>query len=371
MSMRDVSAYSLVHATVRALYSTMLAPETWNTLVQAQDFDALLNVLSKTVYSPYLQIERQELTPRRAVYQIRWHLADVCEKLIRLTPEPGHQLLLQLWRTYEVDNLKATLRGIETGASWDQVRHLLYPMTRYIALTTADIEKMVRSGDMERAIELTRHTPYYETLVHALERYRAERNLFPLEVALDMNYRRGVWQSVNQLTDTDHEQALRVVGTVLDVNNLLWAIRYRVYHHLSEQEVINYTLPFGYQVRDRDIRAIAAGADIAQVVRGVYPDVEVSPLISGAEEGESGLAALELSLQRHVVKMCHAAFIGYPFHVGIPAAYLLLNEHEIRDLTVLIEAKSSHLLMEMFASMLEIQPVGAGLPTTPPQTDQR
>jgi len=367
MSMRDVSAYSLVHATVRALYSTMLTPETWSALVQTQDFDALLSVLSKTVYAPYLQIERQELTPRRAVYQIRWHLTDVYEKLIRLTPEPGRQLLLQLWRLYEVDNLKATLRGVETGASWDQVRHLLRPMTRYTALTTADMEKMVQNGDVARAIERTRHTPYYDTLVHALERYQEERNLFPLEVALDLDYHRGLWQSVNQLTGVDHKQTLCVVGAVLDVNNLLWAVRYRVYHHLSEQEIINYTLPFGYQVHDEDIRAIAAGADIAQVVRHIYPDVAIPPLISG----EGGLAALELSLQRHIVKACHAAFIGYPFHVGIPAAYLLLNEHEIRDLTVLIEAKASHLPTETFTSLFETQPVEAGLPTAPPQTNQR
>jgi len=99
MSVRGVTAYSLVHATARALYSTMLTPETWNALVQAQGLDAVLILLSKTVYGPYLQIERQTLTPRRAVYQIRWHLADVYEKLIRLTPEPGSQLLLQTLAT--------------------------------------------------------------------------------------------------------------------------------------------------------------------------------------------------------------------------------------------------------------------------------
>ncbi len=357
MSAQEVQAYSLVHATVRALYSTMLTPETWEALIQAQDFDALLNVLSKTVYGPYLQIERQELTPRRAAYQIKRHLAEVYEKLIRLTPEPGQQLLLQLWRLYEVDNLKATLRGVETGASWDQVRHLLYPMTRYIALTAADMEKMIHNSDVARAIECTRHTPYYDTLVHALERYQEEKSLFPLEVALDLDYHRWLWQSINQLAGADHKHALRIVGTMLDVNNLLWAIRYRVYHHLSEQEIINYTLPFGYQVRDEDVRAIAAGADIALVVRHIYPDAQAAPPpdFGGGKKGGGWLAALELSLQRHIVKMCRAAFIGYPFHVGIPAAYLLLNEHEIRDLTVLIEAKASHLPTEMFASMLEIQ----------------
>ena len=353
MSMQEVSAYSLVHATVRALYSTMLTPETWEALMVAQDFDALLSALSKTVYGPYLLMERQELTPRRTVYQIRWHLSDVYEKLIRLTPEPGQQLLLQLWRLYEVDNLKATLRGVEAGASWDQVRHLLHPMTRYITLTAVDMEKMIQSGDVARAIEFTRHTPYYDTLVHALERYRAERNLFPLEVALDLGYHRGLWQSISQLTGIDHEQALRIVGTMLDVDNLLWAVRYRVYHHLSEQEIINYTLPLGYQVRDEDIRAIAAGADIAQVVRRIYPDAEGLEQLS--EQPSMGLAVLEPSLQRHVIKMCRAAFIGYPFHIGIPVAYLLLNEHEIKDLTVLIEAKASRLPTEVFASMLETQ----------------
>lgn len=221
MSVQEVKTYSLVHATARALYSTMVAPETWKALIQAQDFDALLGVLSKTVYGPYLQIERQELTPRRTVYQIRWHLCDIYEKLIRLTPAPGQQLLLQLWRLYEVDNLKATLRGVETSASWDQVRYLLHPMTRHISLTTADMEKMVGSHDMARAIEYTHHTPYYDTLVHALERYQEEKSLFPLEVALDLDYHRWLWQSVEQLTGIDHEQTLRVVGTVLDVDNLL------------------------------------------------------------------------------------------------------------------------------------------------------
>jgi vacuolar-type H+-ATPase subunit C/Vma6 len=354
MSPRGVSAYSLVNATVRALYSTMLTPQTWDALIRAQDFYGVLNVLSKTVYAPYLQIKREDMTPRRAVYQLEWHLADLYEKLTRLTAEPGRQLLLQLWQLYEVDNLKATLRGIETGASWDQVRHLLWPMAKHTALTAADVESMVQSRDMARAIERIRHIPYYDTLVHALERYHAEKNLFPLEVALDLDYRRTLWQSVDQLKGLDHEQAMGIVGTVLDVDNLLWAIRYRVYHHLSEQEIINYTLPFGYRVRDEDIRAIAAGADIAQVVKRIYPGAD--GLGQLAEQPSTGLAALELSLGRHIVNTCRAALRGYPFHIGVPVAYLLLNEHEIRDLTVLIEAKASGLPLETFGSLLEIQP---------------
>jgi vacuolar-type H+-ATPase subunit C/Vma6 len=351
MAKQGVAGYALVQATVRALRSEMLTPETWTALVRAESFDAVLNILSETAYGPYLEIERHLLTPRRVVYQIRWHLAEAYEKLIRITPRPGQQLLLRLWHTYEVDNLKATLRGIEAGASWDQVLHLLSPMRKHISLTLADLERMVRAGTIPLAVERIRHTPYYDTLFHALERYQAERSLFPIEVALDLDHRRTVWQAVNELSGTDYEQALRLVGTVLDVDNLLWAIRYRVYHHLSEEEIINYTLPFGYQVQDVHIRAIARGEDVAEVVRNIYyPDIEWS----GQPDGRPGeeLVGLERALQRHIIQLCQVTFLGNPFHIGLPLAHLLLNEYEIMELTTLIEAKASRLPPAAFEPVL-------------------
>lgn len=362
MAAQGVTAYAQIHATVRALYAKLLSRETWYALAQVNGFEELLDPLSKTVYGPYLQIATELLTPRRTAYQIQGYLADIYAKLIRLTREPGRQLMLQLWRLYEVDNLKATLRGVETGSSWDQVRHLLSPVTRYNSLTMADLERMILSRGMVQAIERTEHTPYYNTLSHAVERYQKEHNLFPLEVALDLDYRRGLWESINRLSGRDYEQALHLVGTVLDVDNLLWAIRYRVYHHLSAQEIINYTLPFGYQVSDADIRAIASGEDIVPVVRNIYPGVQGLSELSEQDDDpaanvrpdEMRLGVIERALQHYIVRLCRSVFIGYPFHIGIPLAYLLLLEHEVRDLTTLIEAKASGLPLKRLVPLLGI-----------------
>jgi vacuolar-type H+-ATPase subunit C/Vma6 len=357
---QGVDAYAFVHATVRALRPDLLSQDKWTALIGAQTYDAVVDILTQTVYGPYLEIPggRARLTPRRLIYQIRWHLSNVYIKLISRTPDPGRQLLVELWHHYEVDNIKAVLRGVETGTSWEEVLFLLYPMERYISLTVTDLEKMARSGDMAQAIEYTRDTPYYHTLVHALERYQTEQNLFPLEVALDLDYRRWLWNSIHRMTGRDREQALRTVGISLDVDNLLWAIRYRVYNHLSSEEIINYTLPMGYKLHDQDIRAIAAGDDIAQVVRRVYP--EVSGLESFYADPESHITDLEHSLHRHIVNTCRRTFIGYPFHIGIPLAYLWLNEYEISDLTVLVEAKASHLPEDAFVLLLDTRPVPVG-----------
>jgi len=349
-------AYALIHATTRALYSQMLSAPVWNTLIHAPDFDTLLSELTKTVYGPYLQLDRQLLTPRRVVYQVKCHLAHIYTKLIRIAPDPAKQLLRQLWLVYEVDNLKAALRGIETGASWEQVLFLLSPIPSHASLSAADMETMVRAGDVVRAVERLKNTRYYDTLAHALERYQTEHNLFPLEVALDLDYRRELWQSIQQLSDEDRKYALQIVGTALNVDNLLWALRYRLYHHLSEEEIINYTLPLGSQITSDHIRAIAVGENLGEVVAQIYPKLPAQ-ILNALNTGAEGLRTLELALQRHIVKICRSVFIGYPFHIGIPLAYLQLNTHEIRDLITVIEAKASQMPASTFVPLLELYPL--------------
>jgi len=319
------------------MYSTLLSKQQMEALAESPDFNALIAQLKPTEYGPYLdQAKEKDLTPRRAAFEIRGRLTDAYISIIRMAPEDSRPLLTQLLKYFELDNLKAVLRGIVAGSSWDRVRFVLFPLGSHSVLPARE---MVESGNMATAVELLRGTPYHGTLSHAMIRFSVERSIFPLEVALDLDYWRELWKHVNELTGEDLKQALRIVGGLLDMNNLMWAIRYRVYHNLSEEELINYTLPFGHKVKDKDIRAIAAGADIAQVVKRIYPDLaDVESLL---QEPRKGLAELELRLKRHVMKKCVSAFIGNPFHIGIPLAFLQLLEIEIQDLTVLMEAKSA------------------------------
>jgi V/A-type H+-transporting ATPase subunit C len=348
-----VSGYAAPHARVRAMYSSLLSRQAWAELSETTNFHALMALLNETIYGPYLkQVEEEDLTPRRAVYQIKGQLANAYVAVTQLIPTSSRSLMTQLYRHFEVDNLKAVLRGVVTGAAWDQVLYVLFPLG---SQTDLPAQAMAEAGSVGAAVEQLRGTRYYDILSHAMTRYTAEQSLFPLEVALDLNYWRELWGDVNRLTGQDRGQSLRIIGSLVDMNNLTWAIRYRVYHHLSEEEIINYTLPFGYRVQDEDIRAIAAGADLAQVVTRIYPDLTtVDELL---QEPRSGLPKLELQLQRHVGEQCKAAFIGYPFHIGVPLGYVVLNELEVQDLTVLIEAKSLQMPTEEFRPYLLMESI--------------
>jgi V/A-type H+/Na+-transporting ATPase subunit C len=348
MASGGVTGYAAINARVRVKYATLLGPQDYATLAETPDFAGLIAQLKHTAYEPYLEtMKDKDFNPRRAEFEIKRRLADSYVSIIQTAPENTKPLVTHLYRFFEIDNLKAVLRGIVSGASWDRIRYVLFPLGSYSAIPA---QAMVEAGNVAAAVELLRGTVYYETVSHAMRRYNAEGNLFPLEVAIDLFHWRKLWTEVQRLSGLDRTMATRVIGALLDMDNLMWAIRYRVYHNLSEEELINYTLPFGFRVHDSDIRSVAAGADIAQIVQRIYPNLhDVETMLQNPREG---LPQLELALQRELMNTCRAAFLGDPFQIGVPLAYLILTQLEIQDLTVLIEAKAAGMPADEFRSYL-------------------
>jgi V/A-type H+-transporting ATPase subunit C len=341
-----VADYAAISARVRAMYADLLTAQDMIRLSDSPDFLSLFNSLKSTAYGPYLEgLKDKDINPRRVITHIKRKLADSFYSVIQMSPVQTRPLVKQLYRYYEIGNLKAVLRSIMTVSAWnaetghwERVRDVLFPLG---ASSVLPAQAMVESGSVATAVDLLQGTPYEETLSFAMKRYSAEQNLFPLEVALDLGYWRRLWAEAKKLTGPDREHGVKIIGSLLDMNNLMWAIRYRVYHKLSEEEIVNYTLPFGYRVQDSDIRAIAAGADIASIVTRIYPGIaDVNALL---ENPQTGLPKLEILLKRQLMKQCLAAFVGSPFHIGIPLAFLVMSDLEVQDLIVLIEAKSSNL----------------------------
>lgn len=343
-----VSGYAAIHSRIRVMYSTLFTPADEASLRDAADLQGLIDLLKDTPYGPYLtKAEGKNLNPKWAIHQIKHRLADVYLTIIHSVPAHTRSLAIQLFRHFEVENLKALLRGIVTNSPWEQVQEILFPLG---SLSVLPAQQMLVAGDIEAAIAQMSSTPYYDTLTHALKRYSEEHSLFPLEVALDLNYWQKLWAKASQLPGKDRAAAMRIVGPLVDMTNLMWAIRYRVYYHLSEEEIINYTLSFGYRVRDEDIRTIAVGGDIVKVLDRIYPGL--SNLEALFQEPERGLPKLELQLQRRIRQQFNAIFTNYPFQIGLPLAFAVLNELELQDLTVLIEAKSAKLPINKFTPYL-------------------
>lgn len=348
MSNTGVSAYAYVFTRVRGMIGKLLELDTYNRMAGCPDLFSLFGVLKDTEYGEFLLNPKENvITARRASYEIRKKLTQAFRTILKFSPENVQALLTLTFQLYEVDNLKAVLRGIEIGKSWETIRTMLFPMEDF---QTLPFEELVRLGSVESAISHIPHSPYCQVLTLALNRYREEKSLFPLEVALDLDYWRKVWEQVNALPKSDREIARKLFGMLIDKNNLTWAARYRIYHHFSESEIINYTLPFGYKIDDTVIRGIASGRELPEMIEKAYPSMAVFLMHEG--KAIDKLPMIEVALMRMFLQTCRSTFAQASFNIGLILAYLFTLEIEIQDITLLIEAKALGIRQERFTPYL-------------------
>jgi vacuolar-type H+-ATPase subunit C/Vma6 len=171
--------------------------------------------------------------------------------------------------------------------------------------------------------------------------YQREGTLFPLEVALDIRYYRDIVAASNKLGRAEREDARQVLGAHLDILNILWAFRYRVYYGLSAEEIINYTLWRTIHTDADVIQAIALGATPQEIVERVWgPDkVDLSSL-DGLTDEHQQIPALEMALLRYWRALALKQMQGFPFRLGASLAFLVLAELEVQDLVTVLEGKS-------------------------------
>jgi len=348
MILSSVSAYANVHTRVRGMIGNLLGDETITRLSASPDLSTLIAKLEETSYASCLATSEETIkSSRRAAYEIRKKLTRDYKIIIQHAPSFARQLLIQLFKLYEVDNLKAVLRGIEVGEQWEKIRYTLFPIEDY---PTLPFEEMVQRGTVESAIALLHNTEYEADLKPALTRFHDEKSLFPVEVAIDLSYWQRLWDQIDTLPHKDQKITRKLIGMMVDKNNLTWAARYRVFHHFSESEIINYTLPFGYKVDDSVIRAIAADRDPYQLVAEIYPAILKEGTLDSKSTSKWQL--IETAFTRMIYSRCKNAFSSGSFTIGLPLAYLLVLEMEIQDLTLLFEAKSLEMPVDQYAPYL-------------------
>lgn len=331
-----VPQYILPNVHIRAMVGRLLNDETWRELDSARDLPGMLAILTRTTYA--LQLANLESNRPLELLEARLNadLAMRFARVIALVPVADRPLVVILKQFYEVDNIKTILRGLEAGESIDKMKSFLFPLGSAASL---DLDQLVRSDSVTDLVLKVQGTPYGNAMRHALERYQDEHRLFPLEVALDLDYYRRLWLAIQQSRGTSRRWAELLIGTWYDVTNVMWALRYRYYHKLSLAEIINYTLPYGYRSNDTVIRAIAEGEDVTPLLRRVWgPDV---PEVSTYQDG--WLPKLEAWLHRYHARHARTALLGYPFHLGVVLAFIILKRYEVQDLMVLAEAKMASL----------------------------
>lgn len=309
-------SYAAAQGYVRARLSRLLDEAAWKRLLEA---DTAAGTAS-----------------HQSAVTLLGEVADAGRALVRFLPPSAADLVGWYNRRFEMENLKTVLRAIHYGLDPSRARASLIP----IRATSVRWDLLIEAGSIAAAIDQIRESPYARPLDHAMERYQQDRRLFYLEIALDLFYFQKLVLFIESQRGEDAADARRFLGRSIAVQNMLWAYRYRIYGRMTPEEIINFTLHRAFEAGLNTIRRVALGSPLA--IEAARLGFRISPAISEVE----GLTEIEVLAERERFRYAKAAVRRPLFQLRGALAYLWLLEAEVRDLTVIMEAKVAGLSSE-------------------------
>ena len=133
--------------------------------------------------------------------------------------------------------------------------------TMYLKSNNFNIEKVISAHTIEELLGGLEGSVYHEPVYRTYTQLESPE-LFDYETALNRFYFAYFWQELNKFdTGFDKETLLEAHGFEIDMLNMLWIYRAKVYYKLSAQEIYRFIIPVYPKLKQRQISAfIAAGS---------------------------------------------------------------------------------------------------------------
>ena len=313
--MSDLGRYAAANARVRTLLPTLLGRRGLAALYSYPTVETLREALHHTVYGQ----------------QPRLRLPVVGYSTMRMLQEPEQALIRQFLLRHEVHNLKLVIRAVHRGLPFADIAPFVLPLP---GVASIDIDRLISAHDLRELAERLHRTPYAASVRHALH-LTTTLGSFAVEVAVELDYYDRLWLATEQLRPDDAVRAQHLLGVLYDILNLTWIARYRDGWGLSPAEIINYTLRPGRWISTRMRRELASRPELPWDLA-----LEGTPYAAAFRGGHTDrFDAASAGLWRILAKEVERSLRGYPFHIGVPLGFLIVQELEIRDLQIVLAAK--------------------------------
>jgi V/A-type H+/Na+-transporting ATPase subunit C len=330
-------SYAAAHGYMRARLPRLLNRVAWAALTEAASGADLSRLLSGTAIGRFLVGDGRIQLPR-----VRGEIAAAERAVARFLPRRSREFVQWYSRRFEIENLKTVLRAVHFRLEPSRALASLIP----IQPSRQRWEALIESDSVAALIDRLAESPFIRPLEFALERYREERRLFYLEIALDLFYFQKLVRLMEALSGRDAQEVRRSLGRGIAVQNLLWAYRYRIYARMTPEEIVNFTLHRAFAAGLETVRRVALGSPLsAEAARLGF---SLPPELPELE----ALTRIEFLALRERFRQAAAVLGKSLSHLGAVLAYSWLLESEARDLAVIVEGKQAGLSGAQIAARL-------------------
>ncbi len=364
----SVSRYAYVYARVRARMGDLLSDKDWRALVDARKDDFITLLMESPYKACITKLNMTEVNAQMIEGALKQELMDQYLMVIRSTEGSLRDFIIEVFRRFEEMNVKAVIRAKAAGISFTTTAGTgattLFPVDSFFKRheSIRMSPKMLDEADSLDTLIKRLEEPYRSVLENAMQEYRSSGRLWVLENALDKELFASIWSKREHLRKRDRETVSKVIGTELDIVNLMTMLRCKD-EGITVEEMERYFIPYPcYYAFNPDDDAVrnALMADTLTSTIQLLPESPYKAVLSDVipeyeEQKHKSLIPFELALMRYFTRWVKKVLSGYPVDMGTVLGYLYVKELEIKALCTIAVCKENELPSEETEKLVVVQ----------------
>ena len=331
--MASVVQYPAINARIRAITGKMLNDEDYKALINFTTVQEIFNYLyNNTYYHDKLgELSGLDVHRRRLELILKKSFLEDYLTISRYLRSSSKEFFQHLFKKFEIEDLKMLLRTMLIEHDEDYFTDSLI----YLDVNSKiDIQKLTSIESFQDLLAIFKETEYYGVLKRFADNYEQDRNLFPIEMSLDLQYFSKLEKLGRKTGKNDYKYIEELVGAQVDLLNIQWIYRIKKYYSLSSTEILNYIIPFHYKVSREDFKKMSQVDEPSNILNFIpykrYRDLFEKATTNNNDIFEKYFLSFLLNKSLKVKSLSF-------FSIGNIIAYLFIKEHEIRDIITIVE----------------------------------
>jgi len=328
-----------LNARIRAWRSRLLNKETYDGLIAADTLEGMMDRLKATPYARDIEVASSRLGGGREseVLEVgfKGNLQGILKGLWRYAPSGAEAFLKAILSWWEVYNIKTVLRGGNKGVPPEEVFALLLPCGH---LDEMALKELTIARDVRGVAHLldTWGSPYAKPLREGLQRYIKDKDLMPLEVAID-RFLYEYHLKVLEGNGVDARIVRALIQDRIDLTNISMLLK------LAGEKGIpptSYFIHGGIRLTEDDFLLYARGEGKDDLLRGLAERLkdETWRRVANSIDPEEAFL-LEERLEGLIQERFWRRAIVEPLSIAMCISYIYEKTREIKNLRLISKGK--------------------------------
>ncbi len=328
--MAGLTAYSGITTKVKAMGVHLLTEGDYEKIIHFDGVSEIVSYLKqKPTYGKIFDgLDEQRVHRDQIEHVVGNALYDDFIKIYQFCSGKQRDILSLYLLHFEIKLLKDCI--LSTLHQENEQRKFLYAnfLEKHSKLP---LDRLAGASSMDELVACLEGTRYYG-VVAAFHEDQGEALLFDYQTQLDVFYYKEVWRLKDAvLKGKERVVFTEQVGREIDMLNILWIYRYKMFYSADVAQIYRSILPIRYKLTKEQIRGMVESANMEEFIKLLQQ--------SGYKKyvGDDEKVDMEVAYHKLVRDVYHGNAKRYPHSIAPVHEYLYLREREVDKLMTALE----------------------------------